>query len=148
MSSASEKDLPAMLIVDGPKIESFDGAGTKSQSDEISIQPFENQSINTNPNPTGRIEIINEEETSKFKFTGLFNKELDQHKSKQVEIRKRLNKELKAKLITLNKNKENLSPTSPLIEDSCRRGGKISLVLFYVFFFRLKSLAKVSFRKL
>ena len=130
-------------IVDSPQVESFDDAGTKSQNDEISIQPrsfkavpFENQSINTDPNQTSRGETINEEEKSKFKFTGLFKKELDEHKSKQVEIRKRLDKELKAKLITLKKNKENLSPTSPLIEDSFRRGRgcKISVLLFYVFF--------------
>ena len=143
-----------LTIVDSPEVESFDGAGTKSQSDEISIQPgsfkagaFKNQSINTDPNQTSKGETINEEEKSKFKFTGLFKKELDEHKSKQVEIRKRLDKELKAKLITLKKNKENLSPTSPLIEDSFRRGCKISLLLFYVFFFRLKSLEKVDFRK-
>ena len=142
------------LIVDCPQVESFDSAGTKSQNDEISILPwsskavpFKNQSINTDPNQSSRGETINEEEKSKFKFTGLFKKELDEHKSKQVEIRKRLDKELKAKLITLKKNKENLSPTSPLIEDSFRRGCKISVLLFYVFFFRLKSLAKNSFRK-
>ena len=47
------------MIVDSPQVESFDGAGSKSQSDhgdEISIQPrsfktspFKNQSINTSP---------------------------------------------------------------------------------------------------
>jgi hypothetical protein len=124
------------FIVGDPEVESFDGAGTKSQSDEISIQPvsfkagpFNNQSMNTDQNQTGRGKTINEEEKSKFKFTGLFKKELDEHKSKQVEIRKRLNKELKAKLLTLKKNKENLSPTSPLIEDSLRAGCKISVLL-------------------
>ena len=128
-------------IVDGPEVESFDGAGTKSQNDEISIQPrsfkavpFKNHSMNTDPNQTSRGETIIEEEKSKFKFTGPINKGLDENKAKQVEIRKRLNKELKAKLITLNKNKENLSPTSPLIEDPFRKGCKISVLLFYVFF--------------
>ena len=128
--------------VDSPQVQSFDDAGTKSQNDEISSQPgsfkavpFKNHSMNTDPNQTSRGETINEEEKSKFKCTGLFKKESDEQKAKQVEIRKRLNKELEAKLITLNKNKENLSPTSPLIEDSFRKGCKISVLLFYVFFF-------------
>ena len=128
--------------VDSPQVQSFDDAGTKSQNDEISSQPgsfkavpFKNHSMNTDPNQTSRGETIIKEEKSKFKFTGLFKKESDEHKSKQVEIRKRLNEELKAKLITLNKNKENFSPNSPLIEDSFRKGCKISVLLFYVFFF-------------
>ena len=128
-------------IVDGPEVESFDGVGTESQNDEISIQPgsskaapLKNRSMNTDQNQTPRVEKINEEKNSKFKFTGLFKKDLDENKAKQVEIRKRLNKELEAKLITLNKNKENLGTTSALIEDSFRTGCKISVLLFYVFF--------------
>ena len=129
------------MIRDGPQVEGFDVAGTKSQNDEITIQPetlkaspFKNLSLNTDQNQTGRGEPINEEEKSKFKLTGLFKKDLDENKAKQVEIRKRLNKELEAKLITLNKNKENFSPNSALIEDSFRRGCKISVLLFYALF--------------
>ena len=52
-------------IVDGPEVESFDGAGTKSQNDEISIQPesFKAGPLkNTDPNQTGnksnQVEIL------------------------------------------------------------------------------------------
>ena len=121
-----------VTIVDGPKDKSIDGAGTESQNDEISIQPgsskpgpFKNRSMTTDPNQT-------ENKSKQAEIRKRVLKSIVD--GPQVEIQKRLNIELEAKLITLNKNKENFSPNSALIENSFKTGCKISVLLFYVFF--------------